>query len=149
MPSGWDVYYLIFLSAAMALLIPLGLGGISLLFFPSGGSRKRRLPSADLEAAQNPQGTDTVGNRVNVRFFLGVNSALVLIALVLATIPTAVAIRASANREELLRNLFALVSIAGLASLGLLYSVVKGDLSWLKSYQAPPSEPPTKKESGA
>ena len=77
MPSGWDVYYLVFLAAAMALLIPLGLGGISLLFFPSGSSRKRRLPSADLEAVRNPEGTDTVGNRVNVRFFLGVNLSLI------------------------------------------------------------------------
>jgi len=139
MPSGWDVYYLVFLSAAMALLIPIGLGGISLLFFPSGGLRKRRLPSADLEAARNPQGSDTVGNRVNVRFFLGVNAALVLIALVLGTIPIAAAIHANEDRHQLLLTLFALVSIGGLASLGLLYSVAKGDLSWLKSFQAGPA----------
>jgi hypothetical protein len=135
MPSGWDVYYLVFLSAAMALLIPLGLGGISLLFFPSGRSRKRRLPSAELEAMQNYDPKDSVGNRVNVRFFLGVNAALVLIALVLGMIPTAAAIHQSADKGELLRSLFALVSITGLASLGLLYSVTKGDLSWLKSFQ--------------
>ena len=135
MPSGWDVYYLVFLSAAMALLIPLGLGGISLLFFPSGGSRKRRLPSADLEAAQNPVSKDTVGNRVNVRFFLGVNAALCLLALVLGMIPTAAAIHGSSDRHEILQALFALVSITALASLGLLYSVAKGDLSWLKSFQ--------------
>src|SRR5579872_3817657 len=123
MPSGWDVYYLVFLSAAMALLIPLGLGGISLLFFPPGRSRKRRLPSAELDALQNYDPKDSVGNRVNVRFFLGVNAALVLIALVLGMIPTAAAIHHSADRGELLRSLFALVSITGLASLGLLYSV--------------------------
>jgi hypothetical protein len=135
MPSGWDVYYLVFLSAAMALLIPIGLGGISLLFFPSGGSRKRRLPSADLEAARNPVTSDSVGNRVNVRFFLGVNAALVLIALVLGMIPVAAAIHSSADKHELLTCLFALVSLTALASLGLLYSVAKGDLSWLKSFQ--------------
>ena len=151
MPSGWDVYYLVFLAAAMALLIPLGLGGISLLFFPSGSTRKRRLPSADLEAAKAPQGSDSVGNRVNVRFFLGVNAALVLIALVLGTIPTAVAIHSSADKAEAIRNVFALVSIAGLTALGLLYSVIKGDLSWLKTFQNHSSPgngqgPRTKKE---
>jgi hypothetical protein len=137
MPSGWDVYYLVFLSAAMALLIPLGLGVISLIFFPQSRSKGRQLPSADAdaEAAKEAETHDSVGKRVNVRFFLGINAALVLIALVLGIIPSATAIHAGAERGELMRSLFALISIAALASLGLLYSVVKGDLSWLKSFQ--------------
>ncbi len=135
MPSGWDVYYLVFLSAAMALLIPLGLGAISLVFFPGNRRLERQLPSADLEAAKEAQMHDAVGKRVNVRFFLGINAALVLIALILGIIPSATAIQAGAERGELMRSLFALITIAALASLGLLYSVVKGDLSWLKSFQ--------------
>ncbi|HUP56095.1 MAG TPA: hypothetical protein VM598_01495 [Bdellovibrionota bacterium] len=119
----------------MALLIPLGLGVISLIFFPQSRSKGRQLPSADAEAAKEAETHDSVGKRVNVRFFLGINAALVLIALVLGIIPSATAIHAGAERGELMRSLFALISIAALASLGLLYSVVKGDLSWLKSFQ--------------
>jgi hypothetical protein len=135
MPSGWDVYYLVFLSAAMALLIPIALGGISLLFFPTGTTRTRRLPSADLEAAKEKPTQASLGSRVNIRFFLGINSALVLIALVLGAVPAATIIHSSADSGDTKRGLFALISIAGLASLGLFYSVIKGDLSWLKSFQ--------------
>src|SRR5438128_182080 len=131
MPSGWDVYYLVFLSAALALLIPIGLAGISLLFSPGSGVRKRRLPSADQEAAIPVKLPEALGNRINIRFFLGVNSTLVLIALMLGLIPSATAIHANEESHELIRSLFAVISIGALASLGLLYSVAKGDLSWL------------------
>src|SRR4051794_31598000 len=97
MPSGWDVYYLIFFSAAMALLIPIGLWGLSRLFFTGSKPRRRQLPSADMETDEESRGRQTLGNRVNVRFFLAVNASLVLIALILGIIPPAAAVRAGAT----------------------------------------------------
>lgn len=79
--------------------------------------------------------TSLNNKRVNARFFLGMNAALVLIALALALIPCAGMLGKNPDRESFLMGLVAVISIAAFAGLGLLYSSVKGDLSWISSYQ--------------
>jgi NADH:ubiquinone oxidoreductase subunit 3 (subunit A) len=126
MPSGWEVYYVVFLSALLALGIPLSLSALTRLVAP--GRRRARPPTAPREGGE-------LGRRMNSRFFLATNAALVLIALALVLVPAASTLQAGNTRAGLVRGLVAIVSIAGLAALGLLYSARKGDLSWLRTYR--------------
>ena len=135
MPSGWEVYYVVFLSALLALGIPFVLRLLSSLF--SGrGPRARVLPSSEaFSAGPRKEQPFFPGKRVNVRFFLATNAALVLIALMLTIVPGAGSLQAKPDRPELFRTLFSIVSVAVFAAIGLLYSATKGDLSWLRSMQ--------------
>jgi hypothetical protein len=128
MPSGWDVYYIVFLAAGLALGIPFVLTLISFVVSPG---RKR--------PAIQPKPAGMLGRKINIRVFLGANAALVLIALILALVPC---VPGSAVTDEtvLARSLIAIVSVAVFAAMGLLYAARKGDLSWLKSYRPNASE---------
>ncbi|MGK5083598.1 hypothetical protein WDW37_09860 [Bdellovibrionota bacterium FG-1] len=125
MPSGWDVYYIVFLSAFLALGIPAALALVSYLVSPKNGAKTEAV-----EANRT-----VLGQKINARFFLAANAALVLIALMLALVPCVGILQPGTDHEGLLRGLVAIVSIAGFAALGLLYSVRKGDLSWLTSFR--------------
>ena len=72
---------------------------------------------------------------MNARFFLAANAALVLITLAIAIVPLAGTLQPGNSRQSLVRGLVAIVSVAGFAALGLLYSARKGDLGWLSSFQ--------------
>jgi len=129
MTSSWDSYYVLFLSAVLSLGIPASLAVISVLFFPSRKLKKAK-PAKGLVGKSN---RTILGQRINVRFFLAANAALVLITLVLALIPCATTLQTE-NREGLITGLLAIITIAGFAVLGLLYSVRKGDMGWLSTY---------------
>lgn len=136
MPSGWGVYYVVFLSALLALGIPAVLALLSHLVSTrrAGGSK----PGADaVLSAQQPIELDksSLGRRMNTRFFLSANASLVLITLGLVLIPCAGILQPETGRAGILRGLIAIVSIAGVAALGLLYSARKGDLNWLNSFR--------------
>lgn len=136
MPSGWDVYYIVFLSAFLALGIPAALALISYLISPQVRGRKRR-PDARHNAilADSTEHNQTVlGQKINARFFLAANASLILITLMLILIPCVGMLQPGTDHEGLLRGLTAIVSIAGFAALGLLYSARKADLGWLRSY---------------
>lgn len=151
MPSGWDVYYIVFLSAGLALGIPAALTLVSLVV--SGGQRARKAVPAfspsDTPPAVSERGV--LGHKINTRIFLGANAALVLIALALALVPCVIDIHdlkpdhGLGDEAVILRGLVAIVSVALFAAMGLLYAARKGDLSWLKSFQerAPKSEDPS------
>ncbi|MCM2322099.1 MAG: hypothetical protein NDJ90_02445 [Oligoflexia bacterium] len=133
MPSSWNVYYVIFLSALLALGIPAALALVSFLVLKK--RPRKRLVQEVLDEV--PAVNETVlGKRINARFFLGVNAGLVLIALGLALIPCAGMLKKGADDFALSRALIAIVSLGTLTALGLLYSAKKGDLSWLKTYQS-------------
>ena len=138
MPSGWDVYYIVFLSAFLALGIPAALAVVSYLVSPQIKGRKQRaLKDFNSVLADATQPNKTVlGQRINARFFLAANAALVLITLMLVLIPCVGMLQPGTDHEGLLRALIAIVTIAGLAALGLLYSAKKADLGWLKSFNA-------------
>lgn len=134
MPSSWDVYYVVFLSALLALGVPAFLAVISFLLSsrPRAGGR---------DAAARPEAPSSsrtlLGSRINARFFLGVNASLLLIALALALIPCAGALGPDKTDPVYLRSLIAIISLAAFAGLGLLYASRKGDLSWVSSIQLP------------
>ncbi len=131
MMSSWDSYYVVFLSALLSLAVPGILSLISFAFFPKTPAVR---PGKFVGFPSGPRSRTVLGQRVNVRFFLAVNAALVLIALALELIPSATTLQTE-NRDGLLKGLVAIVSIATFSVLGLLYSVRKGDMGWLNSFQ--------------
>ena len=134
MPSSWAVYYVIFLSAALALGIPASLAMISFCVSPARRNRKTR-GSARAEEPGGPGINPVVlGRRINTRFFLGINAALILVTLVLALVPCVGMLQAGFGKAAQLKSLAAIVTLASFALLGLLYSAKKGDLSWLKTF---------------
>lgn len=140
MPSSWNVYYVIFLSAALALGIPATLALISFIVSPRSVKEIMKSPALPALSALNDvsRSNETFfGQRTNTRFFLGVNSALILIALVLVLIPCVGMFKPESGSSIFLRALIAIVSICAFAALGLFYSVRKGDLSWLRVHQKP------------
>ncbi|MEK6578536.1 MAG: hypothetical protein AABZ55_04855 [Bdellovibrionota bacterium] len=128
MPNGWDIYYVVFLSALLALGFPVVLGTISFLFADPKVSRSRKEGRVELEKA-------ALGQRINTRFFLGVNATIILITLVLALIPISGMILGEKDKGTVFRGLLLVISIGLAAALGLLYSARKGDLSWVGFYQ--------------
>jgi NADH:ubiquinone oxidoreductase subunit 3 (subunit A) len=130
MNSSWDSYYVVFLSAILSLGIPATLAAISFVFFHKEKEKERKLFKVH---GAKPNRT-ILGQRINVRFFLAANAALILIVLALELVPCATTLQ-SDNREGLLKGLISIVSLAGFAVLGLLYSVRKGDMGWLSSFQ--------------
>ncbi len=127
---SWDSYYIVFLAAILSLGIPASLAAISYVFF-----NKNRGKAFNLPKVQGAKPNRTIlGQRINVRFFLAANAALILITLALELIPCAITLK-SENREGLIKGLVAIVTLAGFAVLGLLYSVRKGDMGWLSSFQ--------------
>ena len=133
MPSGWDDYYVVFLSAVLALLVPLILGLLSLVFSSKRTFKPRTFESA--AALSSETKVPMTRQRINTRFFLAANASLVLITLGLALIPCVGTLKSSTDGMGLFRGLIAIVTITGFAALGLLYSARKGDLSWLRSYR--------------
>ena len=121
MPSSWDAYYVVFLSAFLALLIPLGLRLISFAVARS------KPPSHATPRVEMP--------RTNPRFFLGANATVALIALILAIVPCISTLNPRSGSGVFWSGFVLVLSVSGLAMVGLLYAVKKGDLSWLKSLQ--------------
>ncbi len=158
LPSGWEIYYVVFLSALVALGIPLILGGVS--WISARRARDEQSGSGDFQLSSTPiptvaplpigQGASSaessLGRRINTRFFLSANAALVLITLALVLIPYASVLHGgpaaegadlAARRALMIRGLISVVSISALAALALLYSARKGDLNWLQSFRSP------------
>ncbi len=131
MASSWDSYYVVFLSAVFSLIIPLFLGALSFLLH----RRKNEVyvPAQNLVGGRSNQ--TILGQKMNVRFFLAANAALILIALALELIPCVTTLQTE-NREGLLKGVISIVTIAGFAVLGLLYSVRKGDMGWISSFRS-------------
>jgi hypothetical protein len=106
---------------------------------PQIKGRKQRQPDERFNTvlADSTEVNQTlIGRKINARFFLSANAALVLITLMLALVPCAGMLQPGIDREGLLRGLVAIVSISAFAALGLLYSARKDDLGWLRSFQA-------------
>jgi hypothetical protein len=97
--------------------------------------RRQRNSSPPLANPPPPPRAAQIGRKINARFFLAANAALILIALILILVPCVGTLRESKDREGVIRGLICLVTIAGFTSLGLLYSARKGDLGWLSTYQ--------------
>ncbi len=124
--SSWDSYYVVLISAVLSLMLPALLALISYICFP-----KKKVSVEPPERVA--QAVQTIcGQRVNIRFFLAANTAVVLITLVLVLIPCVTTLQAE-SRDHLHTGLISIVTISGFAALGLLYSIRKGDMGWLSS----------------
>jgi NADH:ubiquinone oxidoreductase subunit 3 (subunit A) len=138
MPSSWDVYYVVFLSALLALGVPALLGLFSYLVSAErGASSARKKSEPTRKPVQNAATAELLRRKINARFFLGVNAALILIAIALILIPCTGMLQQATDRGTFFRCLVAIVSLAIFCGLGLLYSSRKGDLSWVQSFQKP------------
>jgi NADH:ubiquinone oxidoreductase subunit 3 (subunit A) len=138
MPSSWDVYYVVFLSALLALGVPALLGLFSYLVSAErGGRANHKNSSAPRKPVKNTVTADLLRKKINARFFLGVNAALILMAIALILIPCTGMLQQATDRGTFFRCLIAIVSLATFCGLGLLYSSRKGDLSWVQSFQKP------------
>ena len=135
MTSSWDFYYILFLSAILSLCIPASLAAISFIFFP----KAERRPSVPQNLKGEKSNQTILGQRINIRFFLAVNAALILITLALELIPCATTVQ-SQNKEDLMKGLVSIITLAGFAVLGLLYSVKTGDMGWLSSFNTETSQ---------
>ncbi len=144
MSNTWNSYYVLFLSAIMALGIPISLAILSsLLGMLKGSETKTKAKATFLGSPGGGQKSTGAGpdltspqpsfnQKINVRFFMAANAALILITLGLALIPCVTTIQTEKS-EDLARGLLAIVTLAGFASLGLTYSVRKGNMDWLTS----------------
>jgi NADH:ubiquinone oxidoreductase subunit 3 (subunit A) len=136
-PNGWDVYYIAALSAFLALGIPAGLRLVSKAIAPREAPRTS-VSNADPyheELLSTRQPAFLLGEKINSRFYLAANILLALLGLMLILIPCVGVLQEGASLKSVMSATVAIVTIAGFAGLGLLYSARKGDLNWLKSYQ--------------
>jgi hypothetical protein len=124
-PSGWNVYYIVFLSGALSLAVP-----AVLALFSYFASSKKETPAAqevsprvEIPFDENPT---AASKRTNPRAFVA------LITLSLLILPCVVNLQANA-----LLGLVCILSVCVMASLGLLYGIRKKDLDWLMSCRTP------------
>lgn len=135
MTRAWDTYYVIFLSGFLALAFPILLGILSWVI----RGRKKRTDGVPIEATRVGQ-TETWkdGRKLNTRYFLAINVAIVLFGLSLVLIPMAASLDGmvqGGKKEEILKGLFGIVTVGGFLGLALFYASRKGDLGWLKSHR--------------
>ena len=135
MPSGWDVYYIVFLSGVMALGIPACLSLLSRWFSDKNKSTRPIQRLSGESSHKSILSQSTVVSSFNTRFFVVANAGIVLITLILILIPCVGTIHQGATQEDKLLGLAAIISVSGFAATGLLYSAAKGDLSWLRAFQ--------------
>jgi NADH:ubiquinone oxidoreductase subunit 3 (subunit A) len=137
MTSGWDVYYVVFLSALLALMFPGFLGLVSRL----AGARQARRDESSGEslASRAPRESRTdlpsLGRRVNTRFFLGANVALALLTLAFVLVPCVGAIQEDPANGASVAAASGIAFVAVLAGVALLYAARKGDLDWLRTHR--------------
>lgn len=136
MPSSWNVYYVVFLSAGMALAIP---GFLALVSALVSRASKTGPPSVRWELFEEAPLKSQVrlGKRMNARFFLGMNVALVLVSCALLLIPIIGVFKSGENPTIGIRASLTVLSVCTFASLGLFYAVRKGDIAWLTSFRTP------------
>jgi NADH:ubiquinone oxidoreductase subunit 3 (subunit A) len=130
-PSGWSVYYIVFVAGALSLAVPVLMTLFS--FIVSGSSRrgfKPRTPGQRPSKPSDDENPTAAGKRTNPRAFGGLNAALALIAMALLLLPCTITL--SANP---ILGLLCVLALSVMAVLALLYGIRKKDLDWLSSYK--------------
>jgi NADH:ubiquinone oxidoreductase subunit 3 (subunit A) len=131
-PSGWNIYYIVFFAGALSLVVPALLTALS--FFVTGTQRaeKKGASSRPAEAALSVEENPTApGKRTNPRAFTALNSALALLGIALLLLPCAVTLGSNPTL-----GLVCVLSLTLMAALALLYGIRKHDLEWLMSFRA-------------
>ena len=134
MSSRWDQYFLIVLSALVAVIFPLLLSFMSRLF-----SSRMKPGIIDRSSLFPPRTTQPKLKKINLRFFTSVSLASVFLSLTLLLVPCVVTVRTlieHGESKEAGRVLLSIISVSGLLLLGVFYSVSKGDLNWIRTIRA-------------
>jgi NADH:ubiquinone oxidoreductase subunit 3 (subunit A) len=130
-PSGWNVYYIVFVAGALSLVVPALLALLSYLFSARRDPAALRSSLAHRARAAEESNPSAPEKRTNPRAFIALSSALVLFAMALLILPCVVTLSSSPAL-----GLISIVSVCSFAGLGLLYGIRKGDLDWLLSFNA-------------
>lgn len=132
--NSWETYYIILLSALLSLSIPLGLFFISSIL---QRSKKKTVTNVTSSFLKSEPSDVAFPEKINTRFFLAINVAVILLGLSLALVPIVSVFRSvveSTDRQQLFRCILGILSLAFFLALGLFYASWKGDLGWLRSY---------------
>jgi len=129
-PSGWSVYYIVFVAGALSLAVPVLM---ALFSFVASGLKPSFKPRSGLSLT-SPQSDEenptAAGKRTNPRAFGALNAALALLAMALLLLPCAITL--SSNP---ILGLLCVLAVSLMATLALLYGIRKKDLDWLSSYK--------------
>ena len=137
MRDGWNTYYLLLLASFLSLSFPAGLILISRSLSGSnkGGNRGRQFDKIT-PVSDDARPWHKTEKKTNARFFLALNSGIILIVMGLVLIPAVAIFRelAIGNAKDLLLRAMIIVFLScGVMITGLLYASRKGDLNWIRS----------------
>lgn len=131
--NSWGAYSVIFVAAGAAMLLPLGLEAVSALV-RQGRSEKGKNSLKPSAHGEEPK-AQAVTERMNTRYFLGINIAMLVSFGLLVLIPLMSFSREkAANRSDLFFGVLGILATLFWAGLGLAYAVRKGDLDWLRHF---------------
>ncbi|MGK5089841.1 hypothetical protein WDW86_20000 [Bdellovibrionota bacterium FG-2] len=94
----------------------------------------RRAQNAKKNNQARPVVRSLLGRRINVRFYLSANAALIFVTLSFGFVPCVGAIQKESERMDVVAAIVSLCCLGVFSGVGLLYAIRKGDLSWLRSY---------------
>lgn len=125
MPSSWPFYSFAIVAAMLGVLVPILIGAVV-----------RRLIAVRVKApiASAPTERARIGARVNLRFFIGLSVAALVLCEIFLFLPVVAGFSAS---DGPFPGLWVLLSLLTFSVVGLFYSVRKGDLSWQKTLHDP------------
>ncbi len=115
MPSSWPIYSYLVFAAGLGIILPMALKMIS---------RVRGRPASTRVVSK-------VGDRIYLRFFIGVTTCMLLLSGAFLLLPMVVGI-ANAEKESPLPALWVAIPLLIFLTAGLFYAVKKGELSWKK-----------------
>jgi hypothetical protein len=132
MPSGWSIYYIVFVAGALSLAVPVLMTLFSFIASGIRPSFKAGAPSSQnlRSKPSDDENPTAAGKRTNPRAFGGLNAALALLAMALLLLPCTITL--SSNP---ILGLVCVLTLALMAALALLYGIRKKDLDWLSSYK--------------
>jgi NADH:ubiquinone oxidoreductase subunit 3 (subunit A) len=133
----WSAYSVVFVSAATALMAPLFLSALARAFsYRYRVSLKRPGIPGDLISTREMESREQIrGQRLNTRYFLAMNIAVVLSGALFIIIPVAAAYRDINEPVFRARAAAVLLSTLGLVAVSAVYASKKGDLEWLTTFR--------------
>jgi NADH:ubiquinone oxidoreductase subunit 3 (subunit A) len=131
--NNWGAYSVIFLAAGAAMLLPLGLEAVSALVRQGRPEESKGALKPSLSGDE--QRLVSATERMNTRYFLGINIAMLVAFGLLVLIPLMSFSREkAAGRSDLFFGVLGILATLFWAGLSLAYAVRKGDLDWLRHY---------------
>lgn len=150
-PSGWNIYWILFFSAALTLLLPLLVSALSRFF------RRRENQLAQIETnehslhthneklmaviqKQRDQEAETfIGRKILIRSLTSVTVALFFFSLVLLLGPLVGLLQPEAGASIVIRTFFCILSVSLLGLVAVVYATRKGNTWWSNSRKEHPN----------